>query len=175
MKRALASLCLGGVILVLGACAEPELHYADGTSGDFSGWNGRWVAVNYWAEWCAPCREEIPELNTLHQRDDVDVVGVNFDGLQGAKLTDLIARMKIEFPVLLADPRMRWEVEQPGLLPTTLLIDPQGRLAGVHRGPQTEADLLRAMNLEQNLEQSLDQSLDHAPAATGSDTPAADT
>ena len=124
MKR--FNLILGLVFFtaLLSACQEPELTYADGRQGNFANWDGRWVAVNYWAEWCAPCRHEIPELNALHGRDEVDVVGVNFDGVQGDKLTSLIGTMGIEFPVLLADPRTRWEEEQPGLLPTTFLIDP---------------------------------------------------
>src|SRR5690606_11211450 len=44
---------------------------------------GQWLVINYWAEWCAPCRKEIPELNALPEHiDGVRVLGVNFDGLR---------------------------------------------------------------------------------------------
>ena len=139
------TVCILVLCALLGACEEPKPFYADGSSGSFADLEGRWVAVNYWAEWCAPCRHEIPELNELHTLDTVDVVGVNFDGLKGEKLTALIETMQIEFPVLLEDPRERWGVELPAILPTTLLIDPGGALTAVRRGPQTKDDLLRAI------------------------------
>ena len=48
-----------------------------------------WLVVNYWAEWCGPCRTEIPELNKLSEQvkgQNVSVFGVNFDNLQGEDL-----------------------------------------------------------------------------------------
>ena len=51
----------------------------------------QWKVINYWAEWCGPCRVEIPELNALEkqlQGQSVGVFGVNFDGLQGKELSD---------------------------------------------------------------------------------------
>ncbi len=134
--------------MLLTGCAEPEFRLADGSSGDWSQWQGRWILINYWAEWCAPCREEIPELNRLY-RQDADgqpvVLGVNFDGLTGDALSDLVARMDIEFPVLLADPRERWQQPLPGVLPSTLVIDPQGNLHDVLVGPQTYESLSLAI------------------------------
>ena len=49
--------------------------------------HGQWVVINYWAQWCKPCIEEIPYLNTL-DRDyaQVTVLGVNYDGASGADL-----------------------------------------------------------------------------------------
>jgi len=134
--------------LLLSACAKPALEFADGTRGDFTQWSGRWLVVNYWATWCAPCRVEVPELNELNQRPEIAVVGVNFDGVVGAALSDQAVALGIEFPVLVADPRERWQVELPSVLPTTLLINPDGELAEVRRGPQTAAALLSAMGLD---------------------------
>ena len=54
------------VLVVLGGCSnEPSYRLADGDAISLSELHGDWVVINYWAEWCAPCREEIPELNEL--------------------------------------------------------------------------------------------------------------
>jgi thiol-disulfide isomerase/thioredoxin len=135
-------------LLTLTGCARPDMEFADGGGANFSDWRGHWVLINYWAEWCAPCRKEIPELNNLHNGSDgVIVIGVNFDGLTGDKLVALIETMGIEFPVLLTDPRQRWGQDQPSVLPTTLVINPKGGLEKVLVGPQTLESLTEAVGL----------------------------
>ena len=64
------------VLLVgLSGCAkESSYRVADGSQMQLSELRGNWVLINYWADWCRPCREEIPELNTLHQREEGDHV-----------------------------------------------------------------------------------------------------
>lgn len=132
-----------------GCGAQPPLLFADGSAGTFQDWNGRWLVINYWAEWCAPCRDEIPELNTLHQERPwfASVVGVNYDGLQGAKLNEAIVRMGIEFPVLLADPKPHWGYADPLVLPMTAIIAPDGLLHRQLLGPQTQESLMAAMRV----------------------------
>ncbi|MFW6094105.1 MAG: TlpA family protein disulfide reductase [Pseudomonadota bacterium] len=136
------------VVLALVACADPpDVRFADGGGADWQDWRGQWVLVNYWAEWCGPCREEIPELNRLNdERAGVRVLGVNFDGVDGAALEALADEMGIEFPVLLEDPRERWDEALPKVLPTTFLVDPDGRLHDVLVGPQTFESLSRAID-----------------------------
>jgi thiol-disulfide isomerase/thioredoxin len=121
---------------------------ADGRAVSFDDWQGRWLIINYWAEWCAPCRKELPELNRLHADQaeaGVTVLGVNYDGLTGEKLATLVAEMAIEFPVLVEDPRQRWAVEQPAVLPTTMIISPAGEVHRILVGPQHYEDFQRAM------------------------------
>lgn len=138
--------------VLLTGCEKNDLLFADGREGSFSQWQGRWVLINYWAEWCAPCRKEIPELNELHHERAATgtvILGVNYDGLVGEKLTTLIEEMDIEFPVLVADPRQRWQQPNPPVLPTTFLIDPEGELAEVLVGPQTLDSLRQAVSVAQ--------------------------
>lgn len=138
------------VSLVGGCAEEPEIRFADGVTGNWEQLHGRWMLINYWAEWCAPCREEIPELNRLHKEGadgQLVVLGVNFDGLSGEALSDLVERMGIGFPVLLDDPRARWQQPMPGVLPSTLVIDRQGKLRTVLVGPQTFESLSRAVQV----------------------------
>ena len=73
------------------------------------------------------------------------MVGVNYDGVQGDKLTALIARMGIEFPVLTTDPRPHWGYDPPSALPMTVIIAPDGVLHKQLLGPQTQASLLAEM------------------------------
>ena len=126
--------------LLVGCGAESSIGLADGSSTKLSHWEGRWLIVNYWAEWCAPCRAEIPELNALHKErasTGIVVLGVNYDGLVGDKLEEVTERMGIEFPVLVDDPRERWGYDLPAVLPSTVLIDPEGNLHRQLQGPQT--------------------------------------
>ena len=84
-------------ISLVGCSSEPSFRVADGSSIRFSDLHGEWVVLNYWAEWCAPCREEIPELNELRQQGsqrgvEIRVLGVNYDGLEGADLNAVMQR-----------------------------------------------------------------------------------
>lgn len=153
-RRSWRALCrwlrLAAVLACLHGCGgEPAAKLADGGSLRFSERTGQWLVINYWAEWCAPCREEIPELNELHDRRleyGVDVLGVNYDEVRGDKLVELIEQMGIRFPVLVDDPRHRWGYEQPEVLPVTVVIGPDGQLRERLRGPQTLKTLLATMH-----------------------------
>ena len=108
------------------------------------------VLVDYWAEWCAPCRKEIPELNELQdqaveQGIKFRVFGVNYDGLQGADLDAVMERMVIDFPVLLDDPRQRFGIARAEVLPMTVIIDPNGKVKTILSGPQTAQSLLASV------------------------------
>jgi thiol-disulfide isomerase/thioredoxin len=131
------------VLLGLSGCAkEPSYRVAGGSQMQLSELRGNWILINYWADWCRPCREEIPELNTLHQREreegqPIFVLGVNFDYLGGQELTDLITEMGIEFPVLVDDPQGIVGYEAAQVLPMTVIISPAGEVHNVLIGPQT--------------------------------------
>ena len=138
-----------GLLLATG-CGSRDANVAI-AAPDWDQLAGKWIVVNYWAEWCKPCRVEIPELNRLHEAGadaGIVVLGVNFDGLTGERLQRLIDQFHIEFPVLLEDPAPRWSQERPTVLPTTLVIDPDGKLHEVLVGPQTFESLAEAVGLE---------------------------
>lgn len=135
------------LLLTLTACEPVEFETNRGDSGQFSDFHGQWLVINYWATWCKPCIEEIPELNQLaiDHRDSIAVLGVNFDNQQGEKLTASIAKLGIAFPVLLRDPAPTLAFQRPSVLPTTVLIAPSGELHTVLVGPQTGETLREAM------------------------------
>src|SRR5690554_7457367 len=88
------------MLLSASGCEKIELERADGTQANWDKYRGQWVLVNYWAEWCKPCLEEIPELNELDKAPDISVLGVNFDGITGTALEQLGEDMGIEFLML---------------------------------------------------------------------------
>ncbi len=107
---------------------------------------GRWLVINYWAEWCGPCRKEIPELNRLDLRQDVVVLGVNYDGLQGEPLSRAATALGIEFTVLATDPAARLALSRSAGLPLSVLVDPQGRVRAQLAGEQSEQSLSDALH-----------------------------
>lgn len=106
---------------------------------------GQWVVINYWAQWCKPCIREIPELNTLNrQYQQVTVLGVNYDGATGQELELQLKKLGITFATLPEDPARQLGVPRPAVLPTTLILDPQGQLHATLIGPQTLESLALA-------------------------------
>jgi thiol-disulfide isomerase/thioredoxin len=135
-------------IATLTACSpDPDYHTADGKSGRFADHQGKWLMINYWAIWCKPCREEIPELNKFQQQyaDQVTVMGVDFDQSPADKLQSLISELDIQFSVLSQDPSVFFGWNRPQGLPMTYVINPQGKLAATLEGPQTIESLSKAI------------------------------
>ncbi len=109
---------------------------------------GHWMIINYWATWCAPCREEIPELNRLaFSSSELDVYAVNFDEVQGDALLAEAAELDIQFTLLATDPGPRLGLVRPTMLPTTLILNPAGEEITRLIGPQTEASLRKELQL----------------------------
>ena len=143
MRRcALLALALA---LALGGCGRGE---APATDGEALRPAGQWLLVNYWAEWCKPCLEEIPELGAFAGKHagTARVVLVNFDGVSGEALAQQAAALGIEPALLLdRDPAQELGLARPQALPSTFVIDPSGAQGPVLLGPQTVASLEAAI------------------------------
>lgn len=137
-------------LLLLCGCEQADFTTHQQQQGRFTDYQGRWLLINYWAEWCKPCIEEIPELNHFAQThsQQVALLGVNYDQVQAPLLQQQIAQLGIEFPVLLNDPAAHFGQQRPSVLPTTLLIDPQGNFVKALLGPQNEASLKAAISTD---------------------------
>ena len=104
-----------------------------------------WLVINYWAEWCGPCRVEIPELNHLSEQlkdQKVSVFGVNFDNLQGEELKTASNALGIKFTVLAQDPADLFELPRSEALPVTYIIDDKGKVREQLMGEQTAAGVI---------------------------------
>ena len=111
---------------------------------------GTWRIINYWAIWCAPCREEVPILNAINTKKNITVLGVNFDNKIGQSLEYQRKQLAIEFKSMPVDPSKLLGIARPQVLPTTLIVNPQGVLVDTLIGPQTEISLLTAISLNQD-------------------------
>ena len=133
-------------VILLMACTADER--ATTTERDLTNLRGQWVVVNYWASWCKPCIEEIPQLNRLDSAySNLTVVGVNYDGASGDELHTQAQRLGVGFATLAADPSTQLGISRPAVLPTTLILDPQGQLQRTLIGPQTVESLSEAAGL----------------------------
>ena len=103
-------------VLFLAGCSADYGVDQDGRPVAAEQLDGHWLVVNYWADWCAPCRTEIPEMNRLAQVLEGQggrVIGVNFDGLRDTELKKSADGMGIRFTVLADDPALQGPRGQP--------------------------------------------------------------
>ena len=133
---------LGLLVLVfIAGCQKSDFTAIDGRLVNLKDDQGRWLILNVWADWCVPCREEIPELNCLGQRGDVRVVGHDFDNAQGEVLQKKIKRLKIDFPIVEESPLPAIAAKTPNMLPATYIVNPEGKLVDTLYGPQTNSSI----------------------------------
>jgi peroxiredoxin len=103
----------------------------DGRERQLSEFRGRWVLVNYWATWCPPCLEELPELeqfHTAHRSRDAVVIGINMEEIPLARLREFVEEQFLSFPILREKPGPRGVLGPVPALPTSYLVSPAGEL-----------------------------------------------
>jgi peroxiredoxin len=97
---------------------------------------GRVVMVNFWATWCGPCREEMPQLNRLYEKYRASgfvLFGVNVDD-DSSKAADVAKKLGVTFPVLLDTDKKVSKLYDLSTMPSTVIIDRDGKVRYVHRG-----------------------------------------
>ena len=105
------------------------LESTNGNSVSLSDFKGKFVLLNFWATWCAPCRKEMPSMSKLHNKLNnrgLEVVGVHV-GPSLAGVKKFLDEVPVDFTILI-DKDMSlasWGVRG---LPTTFLINPEGKL-----------------------------------------------
>ncbi len=136
------------ITLFLG-CSQPDLLTSENKKVYLDDLKGKWILINYWADWCPPCIKEIPELNKLNSQfgDQVSVFLFNFDRLEGNELRKQLLKIKAEIPSLISDPQLIYNYDVPDALPVTFIIDKKGKLSMTLKGPQTLEEIKEALNL----------------------------
>ncbi len=132
-------------VMCQGAQADTILHDTNGGSIDVSTLKGKWVVLNYWADWCDICMKETSELNNFYshsQNKNIVLYGVNYDHMPLDELKAAMARIHISYPVIQEDPTQVWPLEVVDVLPVTYIIDPRGKVVKRILGASTEASLL---------------------------------
>ena len=128
------------------ALKTAKLPDLDGRPQGLEQWQGRVVVVNFWATWCAPCREEIPVLTKLQAKygaRGLQLVGIAID--QPEKIRPYAVEMGMNFPILVggadAIELTRTLGNRAGALPFTVILDRQGRVVERTVGAVKEAKL----------------------------------
>jgi thiol-disulfide isomerase/thioredoxin len=113
-------------------------------------WQGKIVVLNFWATWCEPCREEMPELSLLHnehQKNNVVVLGVAIDDV--ATVNSFVKETKVSYPLFAAD-MQGMEIasnlgNNKGVLPYTVIIKADGTIAKTYFGRITKSLLEKTL------------------------------
>ncbi len=141
----------GGITPVEQRKAMPELVMTqlDGGTWRMAEHRGQVVLVNYWASWCGPCWEETPGLVRLAKEmgpQGLAVVGVAMDEGGTEKVREFVDRFQVPYPVALPERMSQMAYGMEGL-PTTVLVDRQGRVAKTYAGAVREADFRKDVGM----------------------------
>lgn len=123
---------------------EFALSDLDGKTHKLSDYKGKWVIVNYWATWCPPCIEEMPELVFFHENHkdkNAVVLGVNMEDADDQVVRDFLDDHLISYPVVLSEPVRNGPLGRVPALPTTFLVSPEGEVVRRKVGRVTLAEL----------------------------------
>src|SRR4030066_1999189 len=101
-----------------------------GKTHALAGYKGKWVLVNYWATWCPPCLDEIPDLIALHgdKKNNLVVIGVAMDYRNARQVTDFADGLLVDYPVVLGNAPIVRQIGPVQGLPTTYLYNPEGKM-----------------------------------------------
>jgi thiol-disulfide isomerase/thioredoxin len=153
-KSFLASLLIV-ILLSLHSVAYAASNFAlkdtAGKKHTLSQYKGKWVIVNYWATWCPPCLEEVPDFVALYdsrKNKDLMVFGIAFDYQSAKEVADYVDDMLMSYPIVLGDDDVVKQIGSSELLPTTFIYNPRGELVKIKHGKVTKQYLEAIMASE---------------------------
>lgn len=123
---------------------EFSIKGLDGTIISLADMRGKVVFINFWATWCPPCREEIPDFVEFYRQNKsrgVEIVGFSVDKLSPEDLRAFVLKNKMSYPVAFATQKLMREYQPGPLIPTTIVIDKQGRIRDKQEGSLDKATL----------------------------------
>jgi peroxiredoxin len=147
------------VATLLGLCltgfaADPEptpmaapgwqLQDLEGKSVKLSDFKGKVVVLNFWATWCGPCREEIPDLVSLQKQyttQGLVVLGISMDAGGATRVAGFAKKMEINYPIVMGDAKVSAAYGGIRVLPTTFIIDRKGNVVDGLEGATDRAGL----------------------------------
>ncbi len=149
----LFGLVMGGAVLIgypwqpVAAAIKPpaegqsapdfRLHDESGVELRLTDYRGKALVLNFWATWCEPCKLEIPwfiEFENKYQNEGFAVLGVSMDEDGWKAVKPYVAKMRINYRVLLGNEATARLYGGVASVPTTLLIDRTGKIAAIHTG-----------------------------------------
>lgn len=145
MTTLLRLLGVAAFMLSAGAASAESFVFKDmqGQEQRLQDYRGKWVLVNFWATWCPPCLEEIPDLIGLHEahkNKDLVVIGVALDSTRES-VVEFVTKKKINYPIVFGDYDLAAQVGEVEALPTSYLYDPTGKLVSYQQGMVTRSSV----------------------------------
>jgi cytochrome c biogenesis protein CcmG/thiol:disulfide interchange protein DsbE len=121
----------------------PEINLPDLNNGkkiSLAALRGKVVLVDFWASWCAPCKEEMPVLESLHKRfkdSGLVIIGVSVDN-EAANAKKFLSSVKVSFPIVHDAGHAVADKFKPPRMPTSYVIDKAGKIRFIHAGFRKE-------------------------------------
>ncbi len=120
----------------------------NGKATTLAKWQGNWLVINFWATWCAPCREEMPMFSQVHEQfssKKVQFIGISADSIE--KVVDFQRKTPVSYPLFPADAQaMEFSKRlgnRIGVLPHTVILNPAGEVVLNKVGLVQKEDLLK--------------------------------
>ena len=130
-----------------GVAPDFTLKSRSGENVKLSEHRGEVVMINFWASWCAPCRQEMPLLEEMYKKySDLGFVllGVNVEE-DSSKATELLRDIPVSFPILYDNKNEVTKLYKVVAMPSTVMVDRDGNMRYLHRGylPGYEAEYIK--------------------------------
>jgi peroxiredoxin len=113
----------------------------DGKTASLKDYSGKVLVVNFWATWCGPCREEIPEFSALasaYRSKGVEFLGISMDDGEASEVKELVQtfghQYRVEYTLAVGDDAVANAFGGVNSLPTTFVIDRAGKIVKKYNG-----------------------------------------
>jgi thiol-disulfide isomerase/thioredoxin len=168
MRALIFVLALFAALPVVAEKVDFTLPDLEGNPVSLSDFRGKWVVVNYWATWCPPCLEEIPDLVGLYEdnRDTIVVLGIDYEEVNMEYLKEFVESHMMSYPVMQMEPKPVTELGPVLGLPTSYIISPEGERVARQEGPVTRESIEKYIARKQRVDASMEP-VTQAPGGSG--------